>query len=371
MPSIYEKLSIRPVVYDPSFEIEEENEQEVIDGINEEMRKILETTSKDYGHAVRSVHAKAHGLLIGEFEVLPGLPEALSQGLFAHPKTYETVLRFSTNPGDILDDSVTTPRGLSLKLMGVEGERLEGSEGDATQDFIVVNAPVFAAPTAGEFLKTLKLLASTTDTPQVFKKVLSGVLRGAENVLEAIGTESGTLKTLGGHPDTHILGETFFSQAPMLYGKYMAKLQVVPVLDAMKALKGEKIGSEGHPNAIREVVQDYFSKHGAEWEVRVQLLTDPETMPLEDASVEWPQDKSPFIPVARLRVARQESWSEERAAKLDDGLLFSVWHGLAAHRPLGSIMRARKSAYEKSGAFRSAFNGCPLHEPANRQALGL
>ena len=371
MTSIYEKLSIRPVLYDPAFEIEEENEKETIEGINAQMRKILEITSKDYGHAVRSVHAKAHGLLIGEFEVLPGLPGELAQGLFARPKTFDAVLRFSTNPGDILDDSVTTPRGLSVKVLEVEGERLEGSEDERTQDFILVNAPVFAAPNAGEFLKTLKLLAATTDTPQIYKKILSGALRGAESVLLAAGAESGTLKTLGGHPDTHILGETFFSQAPILFGRYMAKLRIVPVLPQMKELAGKPIGSVGRPNAIREAVQHYFAVSEAEWELQVQLLTDPETMPLEDASVEWPEAKSPFVPVARIRVARQDPWSEERAAKLDDGLLFSVWHGLAAHRPLGSVMRARRSAYEKSGRFRREFNGCPLHEPANRRELGV
>lgn len=36
-------------------------------------------------------------------------------------------MRFSTNPGDMLDDKVSTPRGLAIKLIGVEGARLPGS----------------------------------------------------------------------------------------------------------------------------------------------------------------------------------------------------------------------------------------------------
>jgi hypothetical protein len=32
---------------------------------------------------------------------------------------------------------VSTPRGLSVKIIGVEGERLSGSEGDVTQDFVL------------------------------------------------------------------------------------------------------------------------------------------------------------------------------------------------------------------------------------------
>ena len=31
---------------------------------------------------MRGVHAKSHGVLIGEFRVLPNLPPVLAQGLF-------------------------------------------------------------------------------------------------------------------------------------------------------------------------------------------------------------------------------------------------------------------------------------------------
>ena len=48
---------------------------------------------------------------------------------------------------------------------------------------------------------------------------------------------------------------------------------------------------------------------------------------------------------------------------VDDALAFDVWHGLAAHRPLGSINRVRKVVYPKSAGFRRQFNGCPMHEP--------
>jgi len=45
-----------------------------------------------------------------------------------------------------LDDSVSTPRGLARKVIGVEGERREGSEGDVTQDYVLINGPAFGAP---------------------------------------------------------------------------------------------------------------------------------------------------------------------------------------------------------------------------------
>jgi hypothetical protein len=109
--------------------------------------------------------------------------------------------------------------------------------------------------------------------------------------------------------------------------------------------------------------------NAGEWELRVQLNTDLEKMPIEDASVEWPEDLSPYVVVARVRIGSQTGWSEERSQVVDDGLSFDPWHGLEAHRPLGGVMRARKAVYPASAAFRSAANGCPIHEPASARQV--
>ncbi len=47
----------------------------------------------------------------------------------------------------------------------------------------------------------------------------------------------------------------------------------------------------------------------------------------------------------------------------DDALSYSIWHGIAAHRPLGNVNRARRDTYAHSAAFRGQFNGCPVHQP--------
>ena len=62
-------------------------------------------------------------------------------------------MRFSTQPGDLLDDSVSSTRGLAIKVVGVEGERLPGSEGQATQDFVMQDTPAFQSPNAKNFAK--------------------------------------------------------------------------------------------------------------------------------------------------------------------------------------------------------------------------
>ncbi len=86
----------------------------------------------------------------------------------------------------------------------------------------MVNAPAFNRPNAQKFSGALKLLASTTDKAEGAKKVLSALLRGTEKLLEALGTESGTLKGMGGEPQHHPLGETYFTAVRLRFGAYIA-----------------------------------------------------------------------------------------------------------------------------------------------------
>jgi hypothetical protein len=97
-------------------------------------------------------------------------------------------------------------------------------------------------------------------------------------------------------------------------------------------------------------VVDFFKTKGGVWEVRAQLCTDLELMPIENAAVVWPEETSPYQPIDRITVKPQLAWSEARSSAVDDGMLFSPWHGLAAHRPLGGIMRVRKAVYEAGTA---------------------
>jgi hypothetical protein len=352
------------VRYTPGVEQPEDDEAETTQGLIQTLRSISEQTLADGGHALRSVHAKAHGVLRGELEVLGSLPEYLAQGLFAKPGRYPVVMRFSTIPGDILDDSVSTPRGLAIKIVGVEGDRLEGSESDVTQDVVLVNGPAFGAPNAKKFLSTLKLLAKTTDRAEGFKKVVSGALRGVQSAIVATtGTPNATVATLGGQPETHILGETFYSQVPVRFGNYIAKLAVAPVSPELTALVQAPLDVNGVPNGLREAVVNFFRDHGGVWEVRAQLCTNLDEMPVEDASIAWPEKKSPYRGIGRITVKPQTAWSAARSAAVDDGMSFSPWHGLAAHQPLGSIMRVRKMAYEMGRRFRAENGGRTIQEP--------
>ncbi|WP_315760316.1 catalase family protein [Sphingomonas sp. Y38-1Y] len=356
------------VAYSPELETIREDEAETIEGLKEQFGQILDTTLADYGRGVRSVHAKGHAIARATLTIAADLPPELAQGLFAAPGRYDAVLRISTNPGDILDDAISVPRGLALKVLGVEGERLPGSEDDTTQDFVMANAPAFAAKTADQFLGNLKLLAKTTDKGEGAKKALSAALRGIEAGLEAVGLESTMLKTMGGAPQVHPLGTTYFSQTPYRFGDHVAKFQLRPVAPELLALREATIDTKGRRDAIREDTGAALAEHGGVWELRFQLCTDTDAMPIEDASVEWDEAASPYRTVALLEVAPQAGWGPDAEA-IDEALSFAPWHGLAAHRPLGNINRARKDPYKSSADRRRRANGCPLHEPASLAAL--
>lgn len=357
-----------PIPYTPSVEHVEPDELQTIEEIEATMQKIRETTFGNSGHAMRSVHVKSHGVLRATLTVASGLPETLAQGLFAAPGAHECLLRFSTNPGDVLDDNISVPRGLAIKIFGAEGERLPGSEADRTQNFVLVDAPAFNAPSAKKFLGSLKPTAATTDRMEGTKKVVSTTMQALEKVVEAFGGQSAKIISLGGHRKTHVLGHTYFSAVAHRHGGFVAKVAIAPVSPELRALTDQEVDLDGRPDGLREDFVAFMRTHRAEWALQVQLCTDLEDMPVEDASVEWDATKSPYVTVARIVAEPQVAWSDAIATAVDDGMFFSPWRGLEAHRPLGNVMRARRLPYERSAQFRAARNGTPVVEPQDLSA---
>ena len=127
-------MSSSLVLYSDTVEVVPEGENETIDKILQSMHRLSGRTEKQYGHAIRVSHAKSHGVAVGELVVLEGLPEELRQGLFSKPDGYPVIARLANVPGEIAPDSISTQRGLSIKILGVKGEMLPGHTGETTQD---------------------------------------------------------------------------------------------------------------------------------------------------------------------------------------------------------------------------------------------
>lgn len=356
------QMSTNFVRYTDSVEVIQPDEQESFEQIAATMQDIVSKIGARQRHTTRAVHAKSHGLIKAELVVEDSLPEELRQGLFAKPGTYGAVMRFSTNPGDILSDHISSPRGLAVKVIGVEGETVSGHEGQATQDFVMVNAKAFEAKDSAAFLKNIQLLDKHADDSQALKQTVSTVTRVAETALEAVGGKSALLRNFG-HPATNPLGETYATLAALRYGDYIGKIAFVPVSENLVELYNKHLPDASRWDAIKEEMIRFFKDNEAIWEVRVQLCTDLEKMPVEDATVEWDEEESPYIKVATLTAQPQDSYSDARRIWVDEKLSFNPWHALAAHRPLGNIMRARLRAYEAMSKYRHTAEERQMVEP--------
>ena len=129
----------------------------------------------------------------------------------------------------------STPRGLAVKIIGVEGTRLPGGESDVTQDFVLVNAPGLCCGHTQEVPGQPQDVGC--DHRQGRGREEGAVCRGRagrSRYLRPSGAKSPMVTTMGGHPETNILGETFYSQVPVLYGDYVAKVAVFPIFDLSK-----------------------------------------------------------------------------------------------------------------------------------------
>ena len=85
-------------------------------------------------------------------------------------------------------------------------------------------------------------------------------------------------------------------------------------------------------------------------------------MPVEDVTAEWPEELSPSVTVAKLRIPQQDISGEDSLRK-PDALSLNPWRVTAEHRPLGNIMRVRKGVYRNSSILRHKLNNQERKEP--------
>ena len=156
------------VRYSDSVESVPADEAQTIDAILASTHRLHQRTHAKFGEAVRVSHAKAHGVAVGELIVVDDLPEPLAQGVFKLGARYPVIARLANVPGEIDSDAVATQRGLALKLLEVEGEKLPGHTG-ATQDFVLDSGNRFAAGTAAQFLMNHRMLEHAPQIPDALK----------------------------------------------------------------------------------------------------------------------------------------------------------------------------------------------------------
>ena len=348
--------------YAPSVEQMQPNEAETV----EKVVASIERTSK-INQGIRQQHAKAHGFLRGELTVHGNLPDHLRQGMFEPARSYPIIVRYSTAFGELRSDQVRRPRGMAIKVLGVSGPRALPEDSSTNQDFLLVNHKSYFSD-AATYLSLQRSFEWQPLFPDFALKGIGALSRGlvksptAKRILANDNPFLMTAKVLG-DLGNNILGETFWSQAALRFGDYVARISAIPISESLVRLSGQPCHDDD--DGLLKSVVEYFSKNAAEYELRAQLCTDLKHTPIEDASVDWPEDISPPQPLARITIPPQQADTQARRKYADDVLSFSPWRCLADHRPLGSLMRLRKEAYKTSSALRHHDDKKSMVEPRN------
>ena len=284
----------------------------------------------------RALHRKSVLALRASFEVLPDLPEFAHNGLFASPRRYDALVRLSNGGMDIQSNTRPDIRGFAISVLGVQGAGALGVDANR-QDFLLINQDSFSSATSAEFVKIVEAASKGQAAVLVHFIRTFGLLGG----LGRLRTLAGAL----GKPFAGFAGEAFNSVAPIACGPYAARVLLEPRL---KKSRGSL-----------DPVDDMRARLAAgpiDYDVKLQFFVDEKSTPIEDASIVWPADMAPVVTVARLTLKPEPEDLTAREALVEavEKFAFDPWAGLAAHRPLGEIMRARKVAYFASQKGRGA-----------------
>jgi len=283
----------------------------------------------------RALHRKGLCVTTAELEVLPGLPAHARQGLFAQPARYPVWVRLSSGGVDRQSDRRPDIRGFAFRVFGVSGASALGGNTEH-QDFSLINQTTFAFATSEPFFGLV--LAAGESPGALLKWVFAsfGLIGGLKQIRKMAATFG---KPFGG-----FACERFASTLPLAFGPYAAKLRLLP-----------PSGHSPLPDANADWAAD-FARHAAQgplvYTLQAQFFEDEQRTPIEDASQEWLEADAPFVDIARLTVNPPPH--DEAAKRQAEASVYDPWQALAAHRPLGEVMRARKVVYFESQKGRGA-----------------
>ena len=329
------------------------NEDYYVEQITAQMNNFLKRHYENKNVvAERAGNTKTYGLVKAEFTVLPELSDELSVGLFAQAASYPVYIRFA-GPGPLATRDIDNNGILSIgiKLMNVSGDKLSNEE-DNTQDFLGISCPTFTTP---DVVANLQLQQEIDrDTPAWYflnpfnSHFLDAVMQG-----------------LYARTHANPLELEYYSCVPFLFGEGRAvKFKIKPRINHKS-----KVG-ELTDNYLREAMVNSLSEQAMEYDFCIQFQTDPQRMPIENASVMWSEKLSPFIRVAKITIPQQKFDYPDQLS-FARFLSFNPWHCLSAHRPLGNQNRGRKIIYETTSKMRQSINKDSHIEPTGNEVFGM
>ena len=299
----------------------------------------------------RGANAKTYGVVRAEFRVLPGLPEELAQGVFSKARTYPAWVRVA-DTGSVItaDPEHVGVVGMGIKLMAVEGPKLIDDE-QCTQDFTLIGVRTFTAPDTAGMAELQTAILNLRPSVYFFN------LRSPGRVLDLV------MQAL----DSHLLGSPLESQLFSCTAYLHGAGRAVHYSLKPRYERRSPIPKSPSDNYLREaMIETLRHEDGVVFDFMVQLQRDSHRQPIEDPSIEWKEADTPFVPVAELRIPRQE-FDSQAQLRFADVLSFTPWHSLPDHRPLGGINRSRKAMYQELSQLRQRLNGVESYEPSGNE----
>lgn len=328
---------------------EEEFLQSIIDTFGQQMRKLWKP-----GGVERGGNTKTHGIVRGEFIVHDNLPPEFRHGIYARPQTFRAWVRFS-GPGPYITPDIDDVgfMSISIKLMGVPEPKLMDEE-KHTIDMFGVSPPTFVT---GDTKANANLQKWSLQNAQIyhFLNFRNGHLLDLIMQSLYIKTQSSPLEA------------PYFSCVPYLLGEGQA-MQYSVWPKSKKRTPVPRLPFRPPDDYLRDAMVASLAEGDVEFDIRLQLQTDPHLMPIENNAVLWPERLSPRVSVATLRLPRQK-FDSPAQMEFAKKLSYNPWHTIAEHRPLGNQSRARKRMYYELSKLRHTLNAVPHFEPTGDEVF--
>ncbi|MDP1788099.1 catalase family protein [Nitrosomonas sp.] len=329
--------------------------------ITESIQQTIKSRYANDLPALRHVHSKAHGCVLADFQVNKTLQNEHQQGIFQPGASYKAWIRFSNGDSDATrEDKEGDGRGMAIKLMGVSGEKLLPDESH-TQDFVMINHPVFFINDPQKYLSLIESLSSSNMLARLSAPF-------------ALGIEGSIIAAkINGKKIRNPLYTRYWSMVPYQLGagsnrsamKYSAKpcnqLDNTPQSDQRQ-----------DPNYLRTAMKNHLDTDNACFDFLIQTR-DTRTaagsaLSVEMATNEWEESAAPFFKVATITIPKQD-FDKPEQHKFCENLSYTPWHSVFEHRPLGGVNRIRKVVYTSTANLRRSMNAVTPTEPAGNEVF--
>lgn len=347
-----EQTTANPFESNPDPE-EETRQIEEVANLTEELLDMRYSAPRPI---LRGVHPKSHGCVKAAFEVNADIAENLRVGLFAVPgKKYDARIRFSNASVRVehdLKDGKNGSRGMAIKVLDVGETVLQEDGGAHNQDFLMINQPAFAFANTEDYLRLTKIIREHNDDPSIFFAPLKVTIPGiTDEQKRRILNSFKIVQQIQSMPVANPLEVRYFSAAPFLFGPdRVMKFSATPSLSQEPQTVPENPGE----NYLSEALEKTMSgTEDIRFDFQVQVRGKEDGLNIEDASTVWDETEVPFVDVARITIrAPQKEITTPNYIERCERLVFTPWHSLAEHQPLGSINRLRRAVYLASDAKR-------------------